>query len=153
MSVGKKRMNEKKRIVFFDYVRALCMIWIIGFWHFSEYCVYNLTDKLWANNITIGVLGAFAFISAYLLGNRSINCKADVILFYKKRLLRVYPLFFISCVSFYILHLLKDNIVYISSFKQMIFTLLGISCFFTPAPYTIWFISMLIFLYFITPYF
>lgn len=71
-------------------------------------------------------------------------------MFYKKRLARIYPLFAISCTSLLLLHYLM-NIQLISGVSQYIFTMLGLSIIFTPAPGTIWYISMILLFYMITP--
>lgn len=142
---------NRQRIFFLDYVRAVCILYIVGFWHLSGYCNLKINDSILATNIAAGVLGTFTFISAFLLGRKKIRNVSDICSFYKKRLLRIYPLFLLSCLSLYFLHLIDSRISYISSLKQLILTLLGLSCLIPPAPQTVWFISMLILLYVMTP--
>ena len=68
----------------------------------------------------------------------------DVWFFYKKRLLRFYPLFILSAVSLYAMHWMST--------KPFLFCIGGLAMF-TPNPVkTLWFISMLMFRYFITPF-
>lgn len=85
-------MTSKKRVIFLDCARALCMIWIVGFWHMQEYTNLSLTG-IFFSNITNGVLATFTLISGYFLGQKNISSIQDTVTFYKKRLLRFYPLF------------------------------------------------------------
>lgn len=71
-------------------------------------------------------------------------------MFWIKRLKRIYPMFCLSCLSLYAISVISSS-EYITSFKQLILTLVGLSCIITPAPHTVWFISMMIFFYSITP--
>lgn len=145
-------MLNEGRIKCFDCTRAICMLYIIGIWHFQEYFIADIDlSGIIAENITNGVLGAFTFISAYFLGKRAISNITDVFSFYKKRVVRLYPLFFLSCTSFLIIHFLF-GLDYIDSVQQYILTLLGLSTIISPPPMTIWFVSMLILFYLITPF-
>lgn len=143
---------KQTRLQFIDNSRALCMLWIVGFWHLSGYLSgnFNIANDI-TNGVTNGVLAAFTFFSAYFLGGKRVTCKADMIELWKKRLLRIYPLFFLSATSLYMIHLLL-KIDYIDGFLQYILTLLGVSVFVGKAPQTIWFVSMLLMFYFITPF-
>lgn len=140
----------QKRLYSFDIMRALCMLWIVGFWHLQEYidsiAIYN-SFTYW---ITNGVLGTFFWISGYFIGKKSVRTKQDVNEFYKNRIWKIYIPFLIVSVAFYALHILF-GINYIETRRQLVLTILGLSCFITPAPSTIWFVSLLTFLYLITP--
>lgn len=143
---------QKERLEFIDNTRALCMLWIIGIWHLSGYLRININvANPVTNGCTNGALAAFTFISAYFLGQKNISTNLDIVNFLKKRFWRIYPLFFISCTTLLIIYYLF-KIEYINSFVQYILTLLGISVFVGMAPQTIWFISMLILFYAITPF-
>lgn len=138
------------RLKFIDIARALCMIYIIGFWHLSGYIEsYDLTG-MFTSGLTKGALATFAFISAYFLGKKNVTTFKDVLDFWSKRLLRVYPLFFISCTSLLLVYYVLGN-KYITGFGNYVFTLTGIAVFIGQAPSTVWFISMLLVFYFITP--
>lgn len=140
------------RIKYLDNVRALCMIWIVGVWHMSDYCGVTISNAC-TQNITYGVLGAFTFLSGMMMGGwkNRIRSAKDVFYFYEKRLIRMYPLFALSCTSLLLLHYLA-NVQMISGVTQYIFTMVGLSCVFTPAPGTIWYISMILLFYIITPF-
>lgn len=141
------------RIKSLDNVRALCMIWIVGIWHLSEYCGRSISN-IYAQNVTYGVLGVFTLISGLMMGrykNRILSL-TDAMEFYKKRLLRIYPLFAISCTSLFVLYLLR-NIQFVSSVSQYLLSMIGLSIVFSPAPQTVWYVSMLLLFYFLTPVF
>ncbi|WP_440944890.1 acyltransferase family protein [Methanosarcina sp. T3] len=93
-----------KKIIAFDFLRALAIIMIIPA-HLSSY-LFSIYGKLalyafdpyFAN---MG-LGLFIFMSGYLLyyNNHSINSLKNVFDFYKKRLLRIYPLYWAALATF-----------------------------------------------------
>lgn len=141
--------REKGRIVYIDCARAICAIWIVCVWHISDYTIFNIHNTL-TGAITSGVLATFIFISGHFMGKKKIDTITSAKIYIKKRLLRFYPLFFLSCTSLYLLHIIAGSNA-IVSFKQYILTLCGLSCIITPAPSTIWFISMLFLFYMITP--
>jgi len=127
------------------------MLYIVAVWHLYGYLrsPIVLATPL-GSSITRGALAAFFFISAYFLGKRPIRSFRDALNFYKKRLLRFYPMYFIACTSMLAIFMIT-GVRYMDSGKQYLLTLLGLSTIFTPAPATLWFISMLILFYLITP--
>lgn len=145
------KIAESRRVGFFDCARALCMLYIVCVWHLYRNIQWNINlDTPLFNSITRGALAAFFFISAYFLGKRPVRSFRDALGFYKKRLLRFYPLYFIACTSLLAVFLIT-GVEYIESVRQYVLTLFGLSTIFTPAPATVWFISMLILFYLITP--
>lgn len=144
--------KSKNRIKFFDCTRALCMLYIIALWHMPEYIKGFSIVSPYTEIVTKGVLGTFTFISAYFLGKRPINKKSDVLDFYKRRLLRLYPLFFLSCTSLLAIHYLF-HVDFILGVKQYNLTLVGLSVIILPAPKTVWYVSMIILFYILTPLF
>jgi peptidoglycan/LPS O-acetylase OafA/YrhL len=94
----------KNKIIAFDFLRALAIIMIIPA-HLSNF-LYSTYGKLglyafdpyFAN---MG-LGLFIFMSGYLLyyNNHSINSFQNIISFYKKRLLRIFPLYWAALAVF-----------------------------------------------------
>ena len=138
-------MNNK-RISYLDNARALCMLWVVGIYHMRGYLGVTLSIQgdIIFNNITIAALGTFTFLSAFFLRKKQIKSHRDILLFYKKRLVRVYPFFLLSSVLFLILRSFTSVFSFITC-------LLGVCPFFEPVPITLWFISMLLFFYFLTP--
>ena len=145
-------MSKEKRIKCIDCTRAICMLWIVGIWHMNGYLKTNIiVINEFTSNITIGVLGTFTFLSGFF-SSKKIYSKKDVLIFYEKKIIRIFPLFFLSCTSLFIASL-YINLNYIISLKQYILTLIGLSNIILPAPETVWFVSMLILFYFFTPIF
>lgn len=84
----------------YDIARSFAMIWIVGIYHMSEYVSLPLHTQQWARIVTWSCLGVFTFISAYFLsGKNTFFNFSDIFLFYKKRLLRFYPLFFVAAIT------------------------------------------------------
>lgn len=74
------------------------MLWIVGVWHLQEYlAVKNSWNNLYTTCITVGVFSMFTFISGYFMSRRTKKL-GDCLQFYKKRLIRFYPRFFVSCM-------------------------------------------------------
>lgn len=130
----------------FDFARALCVLWIVCFWHLINYlpqeCRLEGNPLVICKEITLGILACFTFLSGYFLKKYEFNSINDVLEFYKKRFLRFYPLFVAATLC-----LLVSG----SSFKQVIFAILGLSLFIPPAIQTLWYFSMLLLFYLFTP--
>ena len=139
-------LTPKKRNLQLDLARALCVLWIVGFWHLINYLPSEY--KLEGNNlvvckeITYGVLACFTFLSGFFLKKYDFNNINDVIIFYKKRLTRFYPLFVVASFCLFVCG---------SSINQVLFAIIGLSMFVpTPIP-TLWYFSMLLLFYLFTP--
>lgn len=144
-------MATKKRVVWLDGARALSMLWIVGFWHLQDYLqAKNLFTNGFFQCLTAGALATFACISGLFMPNSMSNAR-DILTFYKKRLLRIYPLFFLSCLSLLMIGIIQRHGGSFSSISQFILTITGTVVFFKPLPQTIWYISMMIFFYLLTP--
>ena len=139
-------MNKPGRIIYFDLMRSFCAIWIVGLWHMPNYMAPELSAKFTTGigwQTTYCVLAAFAFISGFFGANNQMNTWKDVLLYYKKRMLRIYPLYAIAAVALILCQY--------GSWTSLPGYLLGVGCFIEPYPTTIWFVSMLLIFYFITP--
>ena len=137
-------MESKKRILGFDVARSFAMFYIVGVLHLTGYTQLSVSKNDPCVSIIWSTLGVFTFLSAYLLGMRyHFSDRKEIIMFYKKRIFRFYPLFFISSL---ILLIIKFN-----TFGETWKGLLGISPFWVPQQHTLWYIATLIFLYVITP--
>lgn len=130
-------MNNN-RLLLPDIARALCVLYIVAFWHLFDY-VHPVSWKEYFNPITLGALGCFTFLSGLFLGKKEMRC----LKFYQARLRRFMPLFMLALMMFYILHMIGT--------KTMILSVVGMSCFIPPPPLTLWFFAMMIVFYFITP--
>lgn len=134
----------------FDVARATCMIYVI-FVHLYDY-VYDVkvgtavVDIPALATIVDACLGLFTFSSGYLLGSKyKFGKQSDVNVgsFYKKRILRIIPLFVLSAVVLWLIGL--------NGTRQTLNGLLCISPFVTPRPKTLWYIPVILLCYAITP--
>ena len=133
---------EAKRILGFDVARIFSIIWIVAVYHVLPSAGLPLGSQI--KILTYTSLGIFTFLSSFLLTSRySFDNLGGTLLFYKKRVLRFYPLFLLSSV---ILCAIGYN-----SLSTTLKGLLGISQFWKPHPTTMWYCAMLISLYLITP--
>lgn len=144
-------MKTNNRVYFFDTAKAICMIWIVCIWHLSSSLKSfpDLTNPI-CNCITVGALSTFAFISAFFVSGK-VQTPRDILQFYKKRLSRFYILYFISCLSMLIGKFISKS-ESMMSVKQFFLSLFGLSTIVGPSPITLWFLSMLILFYAITPF-
>ncbi len=132
-----------KKINSIEYLRVFSILYIVGFWH-----LFNYTDAFPAyqnpltSRITLIVLGLFVLISGFLIG-ASAKKRKGALDFYKKRVLRIYPLYAAAVLIFYFYG--------INDFESSVKALLLVSMYYGPAPWTLWFITMLMLLYLVTP--
>lgn len=128
-----------------DLMRALSMLYIVGFWHLVPYA------QSWpgyATIITEGVkdiaLATFVFCSGLLLAGRSLEWNMQSIRrFYFRRVLRIYPLYALSLLLFLTVGLAEGPVVVNALLLRSMFT--------PPAPYTLWFVSMIMVYYLAAP--
>ena len=138
-----------QRNVVFDIARALCIIWIVCFWHMNDMIVpsqrfYDLNICPQILYITNGVLACFTFISGFFLSKKIIKEKRDVSSFYAKRFFRFFIPLLITCMLFCIGGWLSP--------LQVISTCCGVAQLLpSPYPLTVWYLSMLILFYILTP--
>ncbi len=136
---------KTKRNIGFDVARAASILFIVGIYHVFNYIPGKYHTYPLSKVLTYSSLCIFTFLSSFLLTSRhTFEDKKSITDFYKKRLLRFYPLFLISSVILYLIH-----------FNGLFCTvkgLLGISPFWKPHPSTMWYCGMLIPLYILTPF-
>ena len=136
---------QNKNIFILDIIRALCILWIVVVWHGNDYLPmeYHWSSVVVPGIVTKVVLFLFTLLSGMLLSKYNFWAKEDVWNFYKRRFGRFYILFFIAVLLFYLcgFYTLKTSIKCIS----------GISMFIGQAPFTLWYISMLMVFYILTP--
>ena len=130
----------------FDLARSICVVWIVGFWHLLNYLPseYQLSDNALpiCKGITVSVLACFTFLSGFFLKKYEFGSIKDTIQFYKKRFWRFYPLFVVAAFSLLLCG---------SSLKQVLLAIVGLSMFLPPPIQTLWYFSMLILFYLMTP--
>lgn len=138
------------RDIRFDFIRVISMFYIVAVLHLSQYIelpasvsrVYNPWISSLFTNLALSL---FSMISGYLIGAKYKFGKGgtSVLHFYKKRILRFYPLFFIASWALYFIGF--------NSFDATLNGLLGIAVFSANEPRTLWYISMLMLFYLVTP--
>ncbi|MEO1401528.1 MAG: acyltransferase [Cyanobacteria bacterium J06635_1] len=133
-----------QKLISVEYLRAFSMLYIVGYWH-----LFNYTDAFpdYKNRFTYGlmlvVMGLFVFMSGFLIGCTT-KSSTGLIHFYKKRLIRIYPLYALAVIVFYFYGISAASTL----FKSLFF----ISMYNGPAPYTLWFITMLMLFYLVAPF-
>jgi len=133
-----------KKLNSIEYLKTFSILYIVGFWHLSDYTNYlSITKNPFLSDLTLTVLGLFVFISGFLLGKTN-KQPINFLPFLKKRLLRIYPLYALAVIVFYFFDINNALI----SIKSLFF----ISMFSGPAPFTLWFITMIMFFYVLTPF-
>ena len=141
------------RIKHFDTARALSMLWIVCVWHLSASLkgVGGISSVI-GNIATTASLATFSFISGYFMGAKQITCLADIKDFFFKRLKRFSVLYIIACFSMFIGHIISNSPNLMDG-KQFLLSIFGLSAIIGPSPSTLWFFSMIILFYILTPLF
>ena len=139
-----------KRDITFDISRSIAALWVVGIWHLLCYDK-NIDYANWTTQqITDVFLAVFMFISGYMLGKYRFGGWDDVKGFYKKRFYRFYVLYVVASITLYVGGTLVGNQMYTST-EQLVLSFLGLNVLFPPHLGTLWFISMIMFFYLITP--
>ena len=134
----------------FDVARVVCMTFIVAYVHLYAYVHPGVKSAYFIPAcaiLTDACLGLFTFVSGYLLGTKYVFGKqgnTDIWSFYKKRILRIIPLFIIASV---VLWLIKFN-----GLRATLNGMMCISPFVAPRPMTLWYIPVILFCYCITPF-
>lgn len=149
MSVKEEVSSCPDRLVYIDITRAICTLWIVGFWHLANHSSFSNSIPYGAD-ITTCVLSCFMFLSGYVNSRKDIVTWKDARTFYHKRFIRLYPLFFVSCTALLVMNRVYGQ-QYIINLRQYFLTLIGLSYFILPAPSTVYFASLLMLFYLITP--
>lgn len=126
-----------------DFLRALSMLYIVGFWHLFNYTTaFPEYANIFTGRLVVIILGLFIFISGYLIGTKHIGLN-KALNFYKTRLLRIYPSFVIAAFLFYFSKL--------TDIPTVLNTITLGSLISQPYPPTIWFIPILLSYYIMAP--
>jgi peptidoglycan/LPS O-acetylase OafA/YrhL len=128
-----------------DLLRALCILWIVGFWHLLGYApaVDGYKNGL-THRLTVVVLGLFVLIAGHLIGRAGIRNGGDILAFYRRRLIRIYPPYVLALLLFGLCGLLKAG--------QFLPAALLVSSFGNDPPGTLWYIAMLVVFYLLAPF-
>ena len=129
-----------------EFLRGASIVYLVGFWHMLNYtdAIPNYNNVV-TYRITWIILGTFVFISGFFIGKKRIELKKEsLITFYINRVLRIYPLYLISLVTFIFFGL--------SDFTTSLKAALMLSMFLKPSPPTLWFVTMLMIFYIMSPF-
>jgi peptidoglycan/LPS O-acetylase OafA/YrhL len=128
-----------------DLLRALSILWIVGYWHLLGYApaVDGYKNGL-THRLTVVVLGLFVLIAGHLIGRSGIRNGADILAFYRRRLIRIYPPYVLALLLFALCGLLKAG--------QFLPAALLVSSFGDNPPHTLWYIAMLVVFYLLAPF-
>lgn len=144
--------KKMKRIVRYDYSRVICMIWVVGILHMSKYIGFPIGNYKFEGYITGSVLATFFYISGRLSTRYHIRSFADGVNYIKHKLIAIFPLYILSIVL--IVFTPVGNIHGISRQIKMFFcSATCINAFYPPMIMTMWFLTVLILFYLITPIF
>jgi peptidoglycan/LPS O-acetylase OafA/YrhL len=128
-----------------DVMRALSMLYIVGFWHLLDYTKVGI----WHYNpvtyrLTVGALSLFVLISGFLTGRKDGGlARGELWSFYKTRFWRIYIPFVIASGLF----LAAGTSDALSLVKGVTLVAMLLA----PPPFTLWFVSMIVLFYLIAP--
>ena len=131
-----------------DALRALAMLYIVGFWH--PLAASHLCGDMFYNSATILLsfcfLGLFCFISGYLISKQQqagFGNAREVARFYGRRLVRLYPLYLLACIAFYATGMIPKADFMAGVFLSGAVRNINIM--------TLWFVNVIIICYLLTP--
>lgn len=128
-----------------DLLRAACVLYIVGFWHLMTYTeAFPGYHNGVTTRLTVAVLAVFMFVSGLCVAESFARSGQDARGFYRKRLLRVYPLFVCAGLLFLALKLANG--------AALLRALLLISPLWGKQPMTLWFIANLCLYYLLLPW-
>lgn len=143
---------SENRFYFIDLARAFSIIWVVFIWHFNEILTpsFRYTGVVFyvLYNITISVLGCFSTISGLCLSKYQFSSRKEVINFYKKRFWRFYLLFALASL---LMSVYYYGLPSTDGWKMFLYTITGFSLFCGKPMMTLWYMSMLLVFYLLTP--
>jgi len=141
-----------------DILKATAILLIV-FCHLDNYVSNNELIRLIDNYAAIAGLNIFFFVSGFLLSQNDsiISSNKDILKFYKKKFIRIFPLYWAALASLVIVFgLLKINPGYVSSYNfnmnNLLLHFFGLQGIF---PYgniqSMWFVGVIILFYILFP--
>lgn len=128
-----------------DLLRTAALLYVVGFWHLFEYADALNTHKNAVTSLFTHVcLGLFVFISGFVLAQRyEFHSRDRIWAFYRRRWLRIYPMYWIALTGFWLLQQI-DGFTYLrATFLTTAFPFLPLT--------TLWFIPVIMAYYALTP--
>lgn len=139
-----KASTPAGRLRTFDFLRGMAILYIVGVRHLDGYAgdlYHSRADDV----IAYSVLGLFVFISGYLLkrSHPAIGTRKQLRTFLVRRFLRIYPLYVMALVAFWLCSLMSLQDVLQHVFLANIVL--------NSSTITLWFVSMLCVFYLLFP--
>lgn len=134
------------RLPWIDGLRAVCALYIVGFWHLMDYVgAWPGYHNAVTQRLTVMVLGLFVLLSGFLLGQGAVAPGwAGLRRFWSRRLRRIYPLYLLALLAFWGIGLI--------GLKGVAKAALGLSMVWGPPPPTLWFVTALLVYYAVAPW-
>jgi len=128
-----------------DVMRAVSMLYIVGFWHLLDYTkVVRLHYNPVTYRLTVGALSLFVLISGFLTGRKDGGlARGEIWSFYKTRFWRIY-LPFVIASGLFLAARINDTPTLVKGVTLVAMLL-------APPPFTLWFVSMIVLFYLIAP--
>lgn len=147
-----KTIAKSNRDAGLDIARAICALWVVGFWHLVCYVTppYNIYIPV-NQALTDIFMSCFMLISGYVLNRYTFDSLQDVRNFYHKRFVRFYILFMISSITLYVANIYMGSPMF-HGIGHLLLNLTGLTTLFPPHAGMLWFMSMLMLFYLLTPF-
>jgi peptidoglycan/LPS O-acetylase OafA/YrhL len=128
-----------------DVMRAVSMLYIVGFWHLLDYTkVVTWHYNPVTYRLTVGALSLFVLISGFLTGRHDGGlARGEIWRFYKTRFWRIY-LPFVIASGLFLAAGVSDAL---ALFKGVTLVAMLLA----PPPFTLWFVNMIVLFYLIAP--
>lgn len=127
-----------------DLFKFLAIFYIVSYWHMFNYVnVFDDYNNIFTDIFTRILLGYFVFVSAFFAGKAL--AKKSIKGYIKDKIVRIYPLYLLAILTFFMLG--------ISSNFSLFTAVFSLSMFIKPAPWTLWFITMIMMFFLISPLF
>ncbi len=147
-----------ERRYFLDAIKCISIIFII-LGHLGDYLEFPFLSRLNTEFYYVGLSG-FIFSSGYLayLNNPVLRTKKTIFSFYKKRVVRIFPLYLLSLFCFYLCFQLYHFVwTFNYNLSGWIIHILGLQILLSPLyvipMFTLWFVGLILLLYFLYPAF
>jgi len=128
-----------------DVMRAVSMLYIVGFWHLLDYTkVVTWHYNPVTYRLTVGALSLFVLISGFLTGRKDGGlARGEIWRFYKTRFWRIY-LPFVIASGLFLAAGVSDTLSLVKGVTLVAMLL-------APPPFTLWFVNMIVLFYLIAP--
>lgn len=135
----------KPRDAAIDWMRALSILYIVGFWHLHDHTGFLTWYKAPGfARLTVFALALFVLISGNLAGRAGQQLTPTAIVdYYRRRLIRIYPPYLLALIVFTVLKL---------STAAFVASALMLTMFVPPPPPTLWFMTMIVLFYLVAPF-